>query len=240
MADIIRVSIIGSNGKMGEMVKQEIERTTDMKVVEGIYKDPERGRVIWVDEDKKAIRGPFVIIDVSSPDALENSLKDAQDLRCPLIIGTTGYSEEQKEKIRLASKHIPIMMSPNFSLGVAFFIEAILTIVRRYKDLGIQIGVKITEIHHTRKRDVSGTAIRIKGRILSVLGEEIDIPIESIRKGDVVGTHIVEITAGDVVHSLSNAVGNRTEFAVGIVEAVRCMAEINMPVGLYDMDVLIR
>lgn len=229
-----KVVIQGFNGKMGKLVAKKIEEAPDFKIIGYMEKD-ENGEVVCsVHEDAF---GCDVIIDFSLPEALTVLLSNALQWGTPLVIGTTGYSEEQKSEIHKASREIPIFMASNFSLGANILMKTAAMVAKAYKELGVEVEIEIKEWHHTRKKDApSGTAKSIKEAILSA-AEAADIPIESIREGDIVGNHLVRIKAGQESLEFLHSVKERAAFAEGAVNAARFIIE--KPPGFYGMNDLL-
>ena len=172
-----------------------------------------------------------------------------------MVIGTTGFGEEQLAEIRKAAKKIPIVMAPNMSVGVNVLIKLVEVAAQR---LGDDYDVEIVEMHHRHKVDApSGTALTLgeaAARALSrdlksvavyeragVTGErpERTIGFATLRGGDVVGDHTV-IFAGDGERiELTHRAGSRANFARGALRAARFVAQKRNEPRLYDMqDVL--
>ena len=170
-----------------------------------------------------------------------------------LVIGTTGFSDEQRNKIRAAGAHIPIVMAPNMSVGVNLCFK-LLDIAARV--LGNTVDIEIIEAHHRDKIDApSGTALGMGEVIADALGRDLKkcavygrqgrtgareretIGFETIRAGDIVGEHTVMFAdIGERVEITHNA-SSRMTFAKGAVRAAQWLMQRES--GLYDMqDVL--
>jgi len=228
--------VIQGCGKLGSLVATEVEKRKDMQVVAGIdaSESQQFNFPVFQSLDEDAV-GCDVIIDGSSPEALSSFLGYAIKWEVPLVIGTTGHSEQQRKEIAKASEQIPILMASNFSIGATLLIKFIAATVRYYQELGVNVEVEITEWHHTRKKDApSGTAKTIKERIQSVRGTAEDIPIESIREGDIIGIHEVKMTAGKEILRFSHEVVDRIAFAQGAVNAAKFI--VGKAPGLYSMN----
>ncbi len=201
------------------------------------------------DKDKFAVD---VIIDFSSPSALENVLLFAEKHKSAAILATTGYSENDFETINFYSQKIPIFYSQNLSLGIYSLINACKKICDNFFDF----NVEIIEKHHGKKKDApSGTAIKIANEISphfslknnaddtptdlndksGCLGEKINgIPVHSVRGGGIFGEHEVLFMSGDEIISVKHTALNRDLFARSALNISKFIT--HMPSGLYDMD----
>ena len=151
-----------------------------------------------------------------------------------MVIGTTGLSETDRQVIERASADIPIVFSPNMSVGVNVLFELAETAAQR---LSPSFDVHIRETHHVHKKDTpSGTAQRLYDLIAAVRNQwklKTDVP-ESIREGEVVGDHTVVFSTPFERLELTHHAESRDVFAVGAVEAAKFLA--GQPPGLYDMS----
>jgi 4-hydroxy-tetrahydrodipicolinate reductase len=189
-----------------------------------------------------------VLIEFTVPDATVEHLAYAR----PVVIGTTGLSEEQLARVEEAAKSVPIVLAPNMSVGVSLLREVVRELSMR---LGTGYDVEIVEVHHRNKVDApSGTALLLaraaaegRGRNLdevAVFGregraprEEGEIGIHALRGGAVVGEHrVVFYSDGEEIEIAHRALSRRT-FAAGALRAARFAAGAGP--GLYSMrDVL--
>jgi len=173
-------------------------------------------------------------IDFSSAGVLEEICRAARALKRPLVIGTTGHSAAQREMIKAHSTAMPILLASNFSVGVntLFWLTA-----RAARLLGRSFRVQIEETHHIMKKDApSGTAKTLAEILQSDRGGE-DVPVRSIREGEVVGDHVVSFTGPGERLELKHKAESRETFAVGALTAAKWL--MNKPPGLYSMqDVL--
>ena len=194
-----------------------------------------------------------VVIDFSHPAALDGLLELCIDGRLPIVLATTGYSEEQLARIGEAAKRIPVFRSANMSLGI----NVLLDLVRRAAALlGDGFDVEITERHHNRKLDApSGTALMLADAAAQGLPYETEyvyercsvrkprdrreIGISSLRGGTIVGDHSVVFAGRDEVIEFTHHAASREVFAVGAVKAAKFLAAVGSP-GLYDMRQLVQ
>ena len=151
----------------------------------------------------------------------------------PLVIGTTGHSAEQRNRIEKAARLVPVVLASNFSIGV----NALFALTRRAAEiLGNEFDRKIIETHHRMKKDApSGTAKTI-AEILREDGAG-EIPIQSVREGEIVGEHTVIFAGPGERLELTHHAESRAIFARGALRAARWI--VDQPPGLYSMqDVL--
>lgn len=192
-----------------------------------------------------------VVIDFSSPSASLACLDAASAAGKPIVIGTTGFSQEERVRIERAAGRIPLVLSPNMSLGVNLLFK--LTEIAARTLAGYD--VEIFEAHHRRKKDApSGTAIRLleavksagplrQGRMVTgrtgITGERSsdEIGVLAMRGGDIVGEHTVYFVGEGERLELTHRAGTRDTFARGAVAAAEFL--IGKKPGLYTMfDVL--
>ncbi len=195
-----------------------------------------------------------VVIDFSSPNGCVDAINWCLENNTPLVIGTTGLSDDQKKFINKASKIIPIVFAPNMSLSVNVLF-AISNLVAKYLP---HAEVEIIEAHHRYKKDApSGTALGIGEAIASGRGQDLaevakfgrerhaedirnqsDIGFSVIRGGDIVGQHTAMFILDGEELSLSSNITNRKSFASGAILAARFLVE-QSEAKLYTMqDVL--
>ena len=203
----IAIHVIGSRGRMGS-------RVVSLASVRSEYK---------VEEEADNFD---VAIDFSSHAATQEILKKMVSLKKPIVIGTTGHPSENYAAIELASKKIPILFSPNFSLGMAACVEAAELLARRLKG---SCSVDIIEAHHIHKKDKpSGSALKLKQAI-----NYPDAPIHSIRSGDIIGDHTVIFTCAGERIELKHQVHSRDAFAEGALKAASFL--LGKDPGLYSV-----
>jgi 4-hydroxy-tetrahydrodipicolinate reductase len=176
-----------------------------------------------------------VSIDFSHADAIGEICRAAERHRQALVIGTTGHSAEQRRTIERIAKVVPIVFASNFSVGV----NVLFWLTRRAAELlGSEFRPEITETHHQMKKDApSGTAKTLAEILKSVRGTNLDIPIRSIREGDVVGEHTIHFRGPGDNLELTHSASSREIFARGALVAAEWV--VGKPAGLYTMqDVL--
>ncbi len=262
-----KVVVTGAVGRMGTEVVRLVRATEGMALsgaveragVPGIGQDAGTLAgtgpvgVLVVDDLAKALPGGDVVIDFTSHDASVAHAETCAAKGVALVIGSTGFTPEEREKLASAAKRVPIVLAPNMSVGVTVLYE----LVRQAaKVLGDAYDVEIVEIHHKKKRDApSGTAVRL-GEVAAealgrdpkdalayarhgILGERPpwQIGVQTLRGGDVVGDHTVFFCGEGERLELTHRATSREQFARGAVRAAAWIG--GKPPGLYDMaDVL--
>lgn len=246
------IAIVGCNGKMGYFVADTISKREDCNALFGVdaFGDNKFDFEVYKNfNDIKEI--PDAIIDFSNPDALDGMLDFACQNSVPCVICTTGYSAEQVEKIKDASKSIAVFYSGNMSLGINLLIELTKNAA---KVLGKEFDIEIIEKHHNLKVDApSGTALMIADGISETLENEPqyvydrhsyrkkrsknEIGIHSIRGGTIVGEHDVIFAGHDEVVTISHQAQSKEVFAVGAVNAAVFLS--SQKPGMYNMGNLL-
>lgn len=249
---MIRAILCGACGKMGKAVAACAAEDEILRITAGVdrYSSGTDFPVFTKFED---ITGEAdVIIDFSNVSLIEDLLAYGVSKNLPLVIATTGHNDSQIEKIKEASKKIPIFFSFNMSLGI----NLLCSLVKHAAAvLGRDFDIEIVEKHHNQKLDApSGTAIMLAGAINSELGDQMnyeydrhskrqkrsknEIGIHSIRGGTIVGEHDVIFAGHDEVITISHSAASKEVFASGAIKAAKFI--INKPAGLYDMNSLIK
>jgi len=255
---VIRVAILGAAGRMGNELCRASLETEDIELVGGTEEPgaPQLGDdlgelcgagkagIFVIEEPPKEAE---VLIDFTTPEATVGHLAYEK----PLVIGTTGLSEEQRAKVEEAAKSVPIVLAPNMSVGVNLLRE----VVRELSEKLAGYDVEVVEAHHRGKKDApSGTALLLaraaaEGRRqnldeVAVYGregvsprEEGEIGIHALRGGAVVGEHrLIFYSGGEEVEVIHRALSRRT-FADGALRAAKFVAGAEP--GLYGIkDVL--
>ena len=185
------------------------------------------------------------IIDFSSHTGTHSLLRYALEHHLPVVIATTGHTEEERFAIEAAAQKIPVFRSGNLSLGIALLLQTVRKAVAMFPDA----DVEIVESHHNQKLDVpSGTALMLAraaqdvrpeakllvGRQKDGKRDKREIGIHSLRLGNTVGTHEVLISTDTQVISLKQEALDRALFAEGALAAADFL--MKQPPGLYGMD----
>ncbi len=222
---MVKICVSGSEGKMGS------------RIIDLAKEDPELEVVAGFDVNGNAevgITACECLIDFTTPAATMEHLALCEKLKKPIVIGTTGLSEDQKANIKEASDHIPVVISANMSVGVNLLFKLIW---EASKVLGEDYEVNIVEAHHTEKKDApSGTAKEIAKIVKSVKGD-IDIPIDSVREGEIVGEHTITFESDVDLLEITHSAKTRDIFANGALKAAKFI--VGKKSGLFTMkDVL--
>lgn len=247
-----RIILSGCSGRMGHAISQTISERDDCVIVAGFDIDIAVKETFPVLADPKQFDGKAdVLIDFSNPSFLPSLLQFVKERHMPAVFATTGFSKEQIEQIKAASKEIPIFYSGNMSLGVNLLVNLAKKAASVLSD---SFDIEIIEKHHNQKLDApSGTALMIADGISSVLENKPnyvyeraskrekrsknEIGIHSVRGGTIVGEHEVIFAGNDEIISLKHTAMSRKIFATGAINAALFIAE-KRP-GLYDMGDLI-
>lgn len=222
---MIKVCIGGSKGRMGQRIIALAKDESGIEV-SGAYD---------AGEDAAGFIGTCdCLIDFTSPQATMAHLALCVSLKKAIVIGTTGFSDEERAQIASAAGTIPVVFSPNMSVGVNLLFK----IVRdAAKVLGPEYRVDIVEAHHVNKKDApSGTAKELKRIVCDARGD-VEVPIESVREEDIVGEHTITFDSPVDVLEFTHSAKTRDIFAKGALQAARFAA--GKQSGLYTMkDVL--
>ncbi|MDO5560745.1 MAG: 4-hydroxy-tetrahydrodipicolinate reductase [Oscillospiraceae bacterium] len=250
MTDIV---ICGANGKMGRTIYSIISDRDDCRVVGGIDINTQAyADFPIVSSVSQLPKKPDAIIDYSHPSSLDGLLEYGLMTGTPVVLATTGYSEEQIEKIKKASEQFPVFFSWNMSLGINLLVELS---KKAASVLGNQFDIEIIEKHHNQKIDApSGTALMLANAINSVFDnskqyiydrhsqrkkrEPKEIGIHAVRGGTIVGEHEVMFAGKDEVITLSHSAASKSVFAVGSINAAVFIK--GKPAGLYDMSSMLK
>lgn len=248
---MIKVAVCGALGKMGANVLELLENDAQAKAVCGIdAKCANIGDIPVYSSFDGINERADVIIDFSSPAALDGELAYAVKNGVPVVIGSTGFNESQLEKIKDASRKIAVFRTANFSVGVNLLCELV---KRTAETLGEKFDVEIIEKHHNKKADApSGTALMLADSVNSasdgnreyLYGREgmcgkrgNEIGLHAVRGGTIVGEHDVMFCGEDEIITLSHSARSKRVFAAGAVKAAKWLA--GKPAGAYEMkDIL--
>ena len=245
---MIKVLINGCNGKMGQEVAKQIDKTEGFTILEGVDRlDTGDNKFPVYTSYDNITDMPDIIIDFSVPEATFNAIEFAIKNNIPIVIATTGFSDEQINKIKEYSKNIPIFKSANMS----FEINLMAKIVSQMATLINDADIEIVETHHNRKIDApSGTALLLADSINNALDNKMnyeynrhakrekrrknEIGIHSIRGGNIVGKHTVSFYSDDEYFEITHNVSSRSVFAKGAIKAAEFL--VHKAPALYDMN----
>ena len=238
------VFISGATGKVGRILIEEILEDVDLKLAGGSASKESKdlgkdlgaliGRSninINILEGISNEKDIDLIIDFSRPQNSIQISRFARKENIPMLIGTTGFSEDELDEINEISKEIPLLIAPNTSMGIALFKK----ILDHSKEvLNVASSIEIYEQHHKEKKDSpSGTAINLKDQLKDILSDK-DIHIESSREGDSPGLHTIKLSFEDETLEISHKATDRSIFAKGAIIAGKWLKD--KPPGLYTMQ----
>jgi len=235
---MIKLGIAGVCGRMGKRIFELALADREFELTLGLEKKgtPLIGKELGKLKVSSSPDGIFLIdvfIDFTTPEASETNLSYVAKYRKALVLGTTGFNDEQLKKIEEISKVVPVVFSPNMSVGVNVLFSVLPEIARK---LGSDYSIEIVEAHHKSKKDApSGTAKKL-AQVLSVATKK-EIPTHAIRLGDIIGDHTVIFCGNSERIEIKHQAHSRDLFALGALKAVKWV--FNKPAGLYSMqDVL--
>lgn len=251
---MIKVIINGCNGKMGQVLSYQIRQDSELQIIAGIDKNPDRFNTVFPVYDNifSCKEKADVIIDFSKPEALEALLDYAIKTNTPLVIATTGLSVKDMDNLKEAANKIAIFQSANMSVGMNVLIKLAQAAAKIMED---SADIEIVERHHNLKIDApSGTAYLIANKINDSLKypkeyifgrhsktekrSESEIGIHAIRGGTIVGDHTVIFAGGDEVIEMSHSAQSKNIFALGAIKAAKFIAKKEP--AFYNMDDLLQ
>ena len=222
----MNIALCGIHGAMGKILKEEIEKSQENKLV-GYFspRNDIKGQDISENID--------VIIDFSRPENIDFLLGYALKNNVALVICTTGYTDEQIEKIKKAGEKLRVLLSSNTSIGINILRKIAMLISPAMKDFDIEI----VESHHNKKKDKpSGTAKTLKADVINATGKT-DIPVHSLRAGNIVGEHEIIFAKDDEVIKISHTALSKRIFALGAIDLSEKL--LSKDIGFYDTMELI-
>jgi len=264
---MIRVVVTGALGRMGGQVVRLVRSEADLSLVGATERAgfgegqdagsaaglPPVGVGIEGDLGRVLTRGADVVIDFTSFEASVSNAEVCAARGVPLVIGSTGFTREARARVEVASRRVPVVLSPNMSVGVNVLFALVETASRI---LGDAYDVEVLEMHHKKKKDApSGTALRLAEIAAAALGRDPskdlayarhgmvgerpsrEIGVQALRGGDVIGDHTVYFAGEGERLELTHRATSREQFARGALRAARWV--VGRAPGLYDMaDVL--
>jgi len=262
MTRTTQIVIAGANGKMGKELINACANDSSTNIAGAMvradhpYIDREielsaplkNNQVKYTSQNKAFVRETDVIIDFTLPNNTLTLIEQCIKTNVAIVIGTTGFSNEQQKQISEAAKIIPVLQASNMSVGVNVTMALL---KQAAKILGNNIPIEITETHHIHKKDSpSGTAITMAETLAKSTGSELDqclvidetnpdyqpghIYVNSIREGEVVGDHCVKFLLEDETIEISHKASDRKIFASGAVRAAKWLA--GKAPGMYSIE----
>jgi len=263
----INVGVIGAGGRMGRMLIEAVQNNPQTTLKAAIERQgsslvgADAGEVAAighlnvqiVDNLATVINDIDVLIDFSLPDATEKNMQVCAEHNVAMVIGTTGFNEQQEQVLAKASEKINIVYAGNYSTGVNLSLKLLSMAAKAF---GNDADVEIIEAHHKHKIDApSGTAYMMAEAVAEARGQNLKdvaiygregqtgeresgtIGIHAVRGGEIVGDHTVMFIADGEVVEITHRARARMTFAAGAVRAATWVVE--QEVGQYNMqDVL--
>ncbi len=264
---MIKMAVCGAAGRMGGRIITAIKEAEGVEL-SGALERPghsmlgmDAGMVAGVgsnhvkisDDINAVVQGCDVLIDFTTPKVSLKNLEVCNIHKKAIVIGSTGFTPEERELARELSREIPVVLAPNMSVGVNVCFKILADIA---KILGDDFDVEIVEAHHKLKKDApSGTAVRMGEVVAEALGRDYDkvanyhrqgicgertreeIGMQTIRGGDIVGEHTVYFIGMGERIELTHRAHTRDMFSRGSVRAAKWV--VGKAPGVYDMqDVL--
>ena len=249
---MIKILMHGCNGKMGRMITDIVKNDENAVISAGVdaYTAVPNDYPVF-DSLEKCDVDADVVIDFSNAGAVDGLLDYCVEKKLPVVLCTTGLSEEQLEKVKTASRQIPILKSANMSMGINLLLKLLAEAAKVLGPAGYDI--ELVERHHNQKVDApSGTALALADSINEALDnkytyvydrsqvrkkrEKDEIGISAVRGGTIVGDHEVIFAGTDEVIEFKHTAYSRSVF--GTVEAAKFLA--GQKPGMYDMGDVIR
>lgn len=231
----MKAAILGA-GAMGKVLAQTIEEQQDMSLA-GII-EPRNGETL------QDLEGTDVVIDFSNPANLDMLISYCKAANCPAVIATTGFTQEQQDRISQLAQQVPVVFAANFSLGITVMKRVLAEIAPILED---NFDMEVIEKHHNKKLDSpSGTAkmlvqaLNPQGAYEEVYGREgnrkrgKEIGIHAVRGGTIAGEHDVIFAGEDEILEIKHTAGSKKIFAAGAVKAARFTQTAGT--GLYTME----
>ena len=246
---MVKILMHGCNGKMGRMITEIVKNEEDAVIAAGVDKFtgipndyPVFEKITQCDVDVD------VVIDFSNAGAVDELLDYCVKKSLPVVLCTTGLSDEQLKKVDECSEKIAVLKSANMSMGINLLLKLLKDAAKVLAPAGYDI--ELVEKHHNQKLDApSGTALALADSINEAMGNEYEyvydrsqvrkkrdakeIGISAVRAGTIVGEHEVIFAGTDEVIEFKHTAYSRSVFAKGAVEAGKFLA--GQPAGMYDM-----
>lgn len=264
---IINIGVIGAGGRMGRMLIEAVQNNPQTTLIAAIERQgsslvgADAGEVaaignldVKIVDDLVSVIGNIdVLIDFSLPEATAQNMQTCAEHKVAMVIGTTGFNEQQEQVLTEASTHIPIVYAGNYSTGVNLSLKLLAMAAKAF---GNDADVEVIEAHHKHKIDApSGTAYMMAEAVAEARGQDLkdvavygragqtgarkqgDIGIHAIRGGEIIGDHTVMFIAEGEVVEITHRARARMTFAAGAVRATTWVIE--QQAGQYNMqDVL--
>ena len=243
---MLKIIINGYSGSMGKVLTKCANEDCELEIVCGASKDDLDVPFKTYHKMSEVEELADVIIDFSHHSTIDDTLSYAIKTKTPIVIATTGFNEEELEKIKKASNIIPIFHSSNMSLGVNVLVKLVKEAAKSLNGFDIEI----IEKHHNKKLDApSGTAVMIANGVKEVLPDSgyiygrhgrsdkrssNEIGIHAIRGGTIVGEHTTIFAGHDEVVEIKHSAQSKDIFAKGAIAAAKFL--VKQEAGYYNMN----
>ncbi|WP_423597566.1 4-hydroxy-tetrahydrodipicolinate reductase [Roseateles sp. MS654] len=259
----LRIAITGASGRMGRMLIEAVLAADDLELAAALDRDgsPSLGQdagaflgqttgVAITSDVKAGLSKADVLIDFTRPEGTMAHLALCAELGVRTVIGTTGFSPDDKARIGEYAQRAAVMMAPNMSVGVNVVLKLL---AQASKALAQGYDIEIVEAHHRHKVDApSGTALKMGEVVAEALGRDLKtcavygregvtgerdpstIGFATVRGGDVIGDHTVMYLGIGERIEISHKASSRATFAQGSLRAARFLGE--RKTGLFDMN----
>lgn len=241
-----RIIVCGALGKMGSRIIRLAQADSELEVAGGVEA---KDNTLYTKDISSVLPSGDVVIDFTAPAATLEHLALCKKARKAIVIGTTGFSVEEIKNIKEASVHVPVVFSPNMSVGV----NLLFILAKETAKALSNYDIEIVELHHNQKKDApSGTAAKLSEIIADSLGRKIEdvgiygrkgvtgartkeeIGVMAVRAGDIVGEHTVYFAGPGERIELTHRAHSRDTFAAGAIVAAKWV--VRQKPGLYDMQ----
>ena len=247
---MVKIIMHGCNGHMGQVISDLIAKDPDIEIAAGIDIADSGKNSYPVFTDIHACQTEAdVIVDFSNAKAVDQLLEYSVERQIPVVLCTTGLSEEQLQKVKEASEKVAVLRSANMSLGINTLLKLIQDAAKVLAAAGFDM--EIVERHHRLKLDApSGTAIALADSLNEAMGgaysytydrsqrrelrPDKEIGISAVRGGTIVGDHEIIFAGPDEVIEFKHTAYSKAVFGKGAIEAAKYLA--GKPAGLYNMQ----
>ena len=246
---MVKIIMHGCNGKMGQVISGICQEDSEVEIVAGIdvYTEKKNTYPVFSSIEECDVEAD-VVVDFAAAGAVDALLDFCVKQKMPVVLCTTGLSEEQLAKVEEASKETAVLKSANMSVGINMLLDLLPKAAKVLAPAGFDI--EIVEKHHNQKVDApSGTAYALADSINHALDdvyeykydrtkdrkkrEKSEIGIHAVRGGSIVGEHEVIFAGTDEVIEIKHTATSKAVFGKGAVEAAKFLA--GKPAGKYDM-----
>lgn len=251
---MVRIIMHGCNGHMGQVITNLVKEDPAAEIVAGVdmVDNRDNGYPVFTQLEACDVEAD-AMIDFSSFRAADGVMDYCRKRKLPLVLCTTGLTEEQMEKVKETSRETAVLRSANMSLGINTLLRLIQDAAKVLAEAGFDM--EIVEKHHKLKCDApSGTALALADSLNEAMGNSYhytfdrsqrheqrdarEIGISAVRGGTIVGDHDVIFAGPDEVITFSHQAYSKGVFGKGAVEAAKFLA--GKPAGMYDMQDVIR